>query len=77
MNIFIQLVICIFLSSLLLTAFTIDTWQYWVGIVLIIGQFIGYQVCFGYAGNFMDYDTYVRKLSDVCPKYNVIWKGEE
>jgi hypothetical protein len=28
-------------------------------------------------GNFMDYDTYVRKLSDVCPKYSVIWKGEE
>ena len=28
-------------------------------------------------GNFMDYDTYVRKLSDVCPKFDVIWKGEE
>lgn len=28
-------------------------------------------------GNFMDYDTYVRKLSDVCPKYSVVWKGEE
>lgn len=28
-------------------------------------------------GNFMDYDTYVRKLSDVCPKYEVQWKGEE
>jgi len=27
--------------------------------------------------NFMDYDTYVRKLSDVCPVYDVIWKGEE
>lgn len=27
--------------------------------------------------NFMDYDTYVRKLSDVCPKYGVVWKGEE
>lgn len=28
-------------------------------------------------GNFMDYDTYVRKLSDVCPAYDVIWKGDE
>lgn len=28
-------------------------------------------------GNFMDYDTYVRKLSDVCPKFDVQWKGEE
>lgn len=28
-------------------------------------------------GNFMDYDTYVRKLSDVCPVFDVIWKGEE
>ena len=28
-------------------------------------------------GNFMDYDTYVRKLSDVCPVYDVEWKGEE
>lgn len=28
-------------------------------------------------GNFMDYDTYVRKLSDVCPKYDVVWVGEE
>ena len=27
--------------------------------------------------NFMDYDTYVRKLSDVCPRYDVIWKGDE
>lgn len=27
--------------------------------------------------NFMDYDTYVRRLSDVCPKYEVQWKGEE
>ncbi len=28
-------------------------------------------------GNFMDYDTYVRKLSDVCPRFEVQWKGEE
>ena len=37
-----------------------------------------------FVGNFMDYDTYVRKLSDVCkpslegnPRFEVIWKGEE
>lgn len=30
-----------------------------------------------FVGNFMDYDTYVRKLSDVCPKFDVKWKGEE
>lgn len=35
------------------------------------------QGIFFLVGNFMDYDTYVRKLSDVCPKYNVIWKGED
>ena len=35
-------------------------------------------------GNFMDYDTYVRKLSDVCkpslegnPRFDVQWKGGE
>lgn len=35
-------------------------------------------------GNFLDYGTYVRKLSDVCkpslegkPRFNVIWMGEE
>lgn len=28
-------------------------------------------------GNFMDYDTYVRKLSDVCPRFDVVWVGEE
>lgn len=35
-------------------------------------------------GNFMDYDTYVRKLSDVCkpslegkPRFEVVWVGEE
>jgi len=27
--------------------------------------------------DFSDYYTYVRKLSDVCPVYDVIWKGEE
>jgi hypothetical protein len=35
------------------------------------------QGIFFIVGNFMDYDTYVRKLSDVCPKSDVIWKGEE
>ena len=35
------------------------------------------QGIFFLVGNFMDYDTYVRKLSDVCPKYSVIWKGDE
>lgn len=32
------------------------------------------QGIFFLVGNFRDYDTYVRKLSDVCPEYNVIWK---
>lgn len=35
------------------------------------------QGIFFIVGNFMDYDTYVRKLSDVCPKFDVIWVGEE
>jgi hypothetical protein len=35
------------------------------------------QGIFFLVGNFMDYDTYVRKLSDVCPVFEVIWKGEE
>ena len=35
------------------------------------------QGIFFIVGNFMDYDTYVRKLSDVCPKYDVVWVGEE
>lgn len=35
------------------------------------------QGIFFLVGNFMDYDTYVRKLSDVCPKYEVKWVGEE
>lgn len=42
------------------------------------------QGIFFIVGNFMDYDTYVRKLSDVCkpslkgkPKFDVIWLGEE
>ena len=35
------------------------------------------QGIFFIVGNFMDYDTYVRKLSDVCPRYDVVWKGEE
>jgi len=35
------------------------------------------QGIFFIVGNFMDYDTYVRKLSDVCPVYDVVWRGEE
>lgn len=35
------------------------------------------QGIFFMVGNFLDYDTYVGKLSDVCPVYDVIWKGEE
>ncbi|MNV64512.1 hypothetical protein D3C71_1571590 [compost metagenome] len=35
------------------------------------------QGIFFIVGNFMDYDTYVRKLSDVCPMFDVQWKGEE
>lgn len=35
------------------------------------------QGIFFIVGNFMDYDTYVRKLSDVCPRFDVVWKGEE
>ena len=31
------------------------------------------QGIFFMVGNFMDYDTYVRKLSYVCPKYEVEW----
>ena len=34
------------------------------------------QGVFFMVGNFMDYDTYVRKLSDVCPRFDVIWVGE-
>lgn len=35
------------------------------------------QRIFFIVGNFMDYDTYVRKLSDVCPRFDVVWVGEE
>ena len=35
------------------------------------------QGIFFIVGNFMDYDTYVRKLSDVCPRFDVGWVGEE
>lgn len=35
------------------------------------------QGIFFLVGNFMDYDTYVRKLSDVYPRFDVIWVGEE
>ena len=40
------------------------------------------QGIFFLVGNFMDYDTYVKALSkitlsDVCPVFEVIWKGEE
>lgn len=35
------------------------------------------QGIFFMVGNFLDYDTYVRKLSDVCPRFDVVWVGEE
>lgn len=35
------------------------------------------QGIFFLVGNFRDYDTYVQKLSDVCPKYEVVWVGED
>jgi hypothetical protein len=35
------------------------------------------QGIFFLVGNFMDYDTCVRKLCDYCPKYDVEWRGEE
>lgn len=35
------------------------------------------QGIFFLVGNFMDYDTYVRKLSDVLPRFDVKWVGEE
>jgi len=35
------------------------------------------QGIFFLVGNFRDYDTYVQKLSDVCPRYDVIWNGEK
>lgn len=35
------------------------------------------QGIFFLVGNFMDYDTYVRKLSDVYPRFDVVWAGEE
>lgn len=35
------------------------------------------QGLFFVVGNIMGYDTYIRFLSDVCPKYEVVWKGEE
>lgn len=28
---------------------------------------------FFWVGNFRDYDTYVHRLSDVCPQYDVVW----
>lgn len=34
------------------------------------------QGLFFLVGNFRDYDTYVQKLSDVCPKYDVIWNNQ-
>lgn len=35
------------------------------------------QGVFFLVGNFRDYDTYVHRLSDVCPKYGVVWVGED
>ena len=40
--------------------------------IVMNGQGIFFMV-----GNFMDYDTYVRKLSNVCPRFDVVWVGEE
>lgn len=34
------------------------------------------QGIFFMVGNLMDYGTYVRKLSDVCPRFDVEWVGE-
>ena len=35
------------------------------------------QGLFFVVGNIMGYDTYIKFLSDVCPKFDVQWKGEE
>jgi hypothetical protein len=35
------------------------------------------QGIFSIVGNFMDYDTYVRKLPDGCPVFDVEWNGRE
>lgn len=34
------------------------------------------QGVFFLVGNFRDYDTYVHRLSDVCPKYDVVWNDQ-
>lgn len=34
------------------------------------------QGIFFLVGNFRDYDTYVHRLSDVCPKYEVVWNDQ-
>lgn len=45
---------------------------------LIDGQMLvmNNQGVFFLVGNFRDYDTYVQKLSDVCPKYEVVWNDQ-
>lgn len=45
---------------------------------LIDGQMIvmNNEGVFFWVGNFRDYVTYVRKLSDVCPRYEVVWNDE-
>lgn len=35
------------------------------------------QGIFFIVGNFMDYDTYVLKLSNRIPKFDVVWVGDE
>lgn len=35
------------------------------------------QGIFFVVGNIMGYDTYIKSLSDVCPRFDVEWKGEE
>lgn len=44
MNVFIQLVVTILLAALILSTFPVTSWQYWVGIVLVIAN----QLCFVY-----------------------------
>lgn len=35
------------------------------------------QGLFFVVGNIMNYDTHIRFLSDVCPRFEVVWKGED
>ena len=44
MNVFIQLFVIILLAALILSTFPVTSWQYWMGIVLVIAN----QLCFVY-----------------------------